>query len=117
MEVWYQQSSTDAQDGFDAVVKNTAKIPNHLQWGGFKFLKGKLKEERIWQLDFVAEKRQYRIFGIFGEIRRQAVILSVCYHKGDNYTPPDAMNTASKRAKNLRERRATTIERKIEQNI
>ena len=41
IEPWYQDElSQEGKDSFDALLKNTRKIENHLQWGGFKFLKG-----------------------------------------------------------------------------
>ncbi len=98
---------------FDTLLKNQQKIESVLNWNGFKYLKGKLKEERIWQLDFIADKRQYRLLGVFGEVRKSAVLILGCYHKGDNYTPLDALKTARKRAQALREGRAKTYERKI----
>ena len=117
IEEWYLGLSQEGKDKFDALLKNTQKIDNHLQWGGFKYLKGKPKEEHIWQLDFIADKRQYRLLGVFGSIRKQAVLLLGCYHKGDVYTPKEALETACKRAKALREKRATTYERKIKNDI
>jgi len=117
IEPWYEELSDEGKDSFDKLLKNTHKISDQLQWGGFKLLKGKPKEERIWQLDFRADKRQYRLLGVFGELRKQAVVILGCYHKGDVYTPKDAMETACKRAKMLREKRATTHERQIKQDI
>ena len=114
IEDWYQKElSEEGKAVFDALLKNTYKIENHLQWGGFKCLKGEPQKERIWQLDFVADKRQYRLLGVFGSIRKQAVLILGCYHKGVVYTPQSALETASKRARALRERRAGTRERKI----
>jgi phage-related protein len=114
IEEWYQKElSEGAQITFDTLLKNQQKIELSLNWTGFKYLKGKPKEERIWQLDFIADKRQYRLLGIFGETRKNAILILGCYHKGDNYTPRDALETARKRAKALREGRGWTIERKI----
>jgi hypothetical protein len=110
---WYRELSEEGRYGFDALLKNTHKIESQLHWGGFKFLKGKPKEERIWQLDFIADKKQYRLLGVFGELRKQAVLILGCYHKGDVYTPHNALDTACKRARLLREGRAQTCERKI----
>jgi phage-related protein len=118
IEAWYQNElSREGKDGFDALLKNTHKIENHLQWGGFKFLKGEARKEHIWQLDFVADRKQYRALGVFGAERKQAVVLLGCYHKGDSYTPRDAIETACKRAKALREKRGTTCERKIKYDL
>jgi phage-related protein len=114
IEEWYQKElSEDAQFILDALLKNLQKIDSSLNWNGFKYLQGKPKEERIWQLDFIADKRQYRLLGIFGVERKRAVLILGCYHKGDNYTPRDALETARKRARALREGRAETHERKI----
>ena len=112
---WYVSDLSDAgKFAFDALLKNTAKTENHLEWSGFKYPKGDLRKQRIWQLAFGADGRQYRLLGIFGSsFRKQAVLLIGCYHKGTIYTPPNALETAIKRAKALREGRAGTSERKI----
>lgn len=114
IEEWYQKElSEEAKITFDTLLKNQQKIESVLNWTGFKYLQGKPKAERIWQLDFIADKRQYRLLGIFGATRKNAVLILGCYHKGDNYTPRDALEIARKRAKMLREGRAETHERKI----
>lgn len=118
IEKWYQEELSDeGRLVFEELLKNTQKIESHLQWGGFKYLKGEPRKERIWQLDFIADKKQYRLLGVFGEVRKQAVVLIGCYHKGDIYTPRKALETACKRAKALRERRATTFERKVKVDL
>jgi hypothetical protein len=117
IEEWFRLLSQEGKDNFEALLKNTRKIENHLQWGGFKYLKGKAKEERLWQLDFRADKRQYRLLGVFGSTRKQTVLILGCYHKGDVYTPKEALDTACKRAKALREERATISERKIKNDL
>jgi hypothetical protein len=117
IEEWFQGLSQEGKDNFETLLKNTQKIESHLQWGGFKYLKGEPKEERIWQLDFRADKRQYRLLGVFGSVRKQAILILGCYHKGIIYTPSNALDTACKRAKALRDKKATTHERKIRQDI
>ncbi len=117
IEDWYLNDLADGgRFGFDALLKNTAKTENHLQWSGFKYLKGEPKNYRIWQLDFFADRKQYRILAVFRP-GKQAVLLIGCYHKGKLYTPPKALDTACKRAKALREERAGTRERKIKFNL
>ncbi len=118
IEEWYQaELSQEGKDSFDALLKNTRKIADHLQWGGFKFLKGEARAERVWELAFRAEKRQYRILGVFGPARKQAVLLAGCYHKGKVYAPRDAIETACRRARLLWEGRATTVERKVDESL
>lgn len=118
IEDWYQRElSREGKDKFDALLKNIAKIQDAHQWGGkFKPLQGQPKQEAVWQLDFIADKRQYRLHGVFRP-GRQAVLLSGCFHKGKRYTPENAIETAWKRARKLREGRATTHERKIKHDI
>ncbi len=113
VDEWHGRLSDAAKLQFNALFKNICKEPNHLFWGGFKFPKGELRQERIWQLDFVADKKQYRVLGIFGGVQRQLVLLEGLFHKGKVYTPPNAFENAIKRAKRLREKKASTRERKI----
>ncbi|HEY3130958.1 MAG TPA: hypothetical protein VGL91_16000 [Acidobacteriota bacterium] len=106
--------SDQAQLQFDSLLKANRKTSNHLEWIGFKgFLKGELKQERIWELQFYADKRQYRVLGIFGAVRKQVVLLIGCYHKGRIYKPSNALTTASQRAKSVRQGYATIEERQI----
>ena len=117
VEDWYKGLSDAAKAQLDSLLKLLSKTQNHLQWIGFKYLKGEPKKERVWQLDFIADRRQYRVLGVFGTTRRQAILLLGCYHKGPVYTPPEALETATKRAKKLRESKAETRDRKIDPDI
>ena len=118
IEGWYQGLSEDGCNTFDSLLKNISKIENPKDWGGLKiFLQGKAKEERIWELAFRADNLQHRVFGVFGETRRHAVFLIGCYHKQTIYTPPNAIETAYKRAKALKEREAILYELKIKIDI
>ena len=110
---WYRQDLLDGgKFGFDALLKSSAKTKSELQWSGFKYLKGELRNEKIWQIAFVADSKQYRVLGVF-KPARQAVLLVGCYHKGKIYTPQNALDTVIKRAKALREKKAGISERKI----
>ncbi|MBI3603517.1 MAG: type II toxin-antitoxin system RelE/ParE family toxin [Nitrospirae bacterium] len=113
---WYQNLGEEARDFFDDLLKNLAKIENHLEWGIRGFLKGKYQSERIWELGFKAEDKQYRILGIFDGTKR-AVMLMGCYHKQRVYTPANALDTAYQRAKNLSAKKATIHERKIKTDL
>ena len=119
IENWYQNLSEDAQALFQSTLKNIGKTEIPIQWVGWKrFLKGKFKEEKIWELAFIADKRQYRILGQFGSDKRKQVILLIgCYHKQGNYTPTDALDTAYNRAKALKDGRGQTHERKIDKDF
>ena len=115
IEDWYRDDLSDeARFVFDSLLKNICQIENHLEWGCFRgFMEGKLREQRVWELGFRSDGRQYRLLGIFGPERRNATLLVGCYHKQKVYTPHDALNQAYTRSKALSEGRATYHERKI----
>ena len=115
IENWYGELSDAGRFGFDALLKDRAKTDNHLEWG-LKPLQGEAKKLGVWELKFIADKKQYRILGVF-EASKRAVLLIGCYHKGKVYTPPNALDTACKRAKKLTANKAGMCERKIKNNL
>lgn len=118
IQEWYDGLGFEAQTLFDAVLENCSKTENPNNWSGFKrFLKGAAQAEKIWELEFRADKRQYRIFGIYGNERRQAILLAGCYHKQRVYTPPNVIDTACKRAKDYKAGKGGLRERPIEADI
>lgn len=115
IEEWYSSDlSEESRYTFHKILKDSRKIASHINWSAFKrFLKGKYKERRIWELAFFSDGRQYRVLGVFGPGEKQATLLVGCYHKGVVYTPTNALETAFKRAGLLLEGRAKRCERKI----
>lgn len=116
IENWYRDDlSEEAQMFFEKALKDCQKIERPQDWAPFKkYLSGKQSEDKIWELQFYSDKRHYRILGVFGPLRKQATLLIGCYHKGENYTPWDALETASKRARLLERKEANRCERKIQ---
>ena len=114
IERWYiNDLSDEARFTFDTLLKDIRKINNHLEWGCWRgYLRGKLREQRIWEIGFFSDGRQYRILGVFRG-SKQAILLVGCYHKQKNYTPTDALNSAYVRSKALSEGKGTCHERKI----
>ncbi len=96
---------------FSKLLKNIRNTEDHRNWIGFKrFIKR--KRDRVWELQFFADGRQYRVLGDFaGE--KQAVLLIGCYHKGRVYTPPDSIDQAFKRKGFLKNGTATHYAREI----
>jgi len=129
IEDWYRLLSEEAQDAFNSILKNSAKVERHGDWVAFKrFLKG--MSQPIWELEFTADRRQYRVFGMFASgvhpdcwpypltsTRKHVILLVGCYHKQKVYTPSDSISTAERRAKMLKEGRALLHERKVNANI
>jgi len=118
IEDWRVALSDEGKLNFNAVLKNIRNIENPIHWTPLKrFLKGKYVKYRIWELEFKADGRQYRVLGNFGKERKQAVLLVGCYHKNRVYTPPDALDTAFDRGRWLTEGRAKLRERQIRTDI
>jgi len=118
IEAWVQGLSDEAREKLNSLLKTNRKVQNFVSWVGFKrFMRGELKNEKIFELEFYVDKRAYRLLMVSGEKRKHAVILIGCYHKQKVYEPPDALNTAYKRAKVLKGGKATTHERKIEEDF
>ena len=111
---WYNALSDQGTLRLDALLKNNKKVADHSQWMGFrKYLKGgEMKGQGIWEIGFPADKRQYRLLGVFDGAKR-AVFLMGCYHKGGNYTPPDALGTSLTRKSLLQKGQCKLHERKI----
>jgi len=115
IEEWYtSELSVESRFMFDDLLKNNSKIKDHLHWIGFRgYLSGKASKEKIWELGFKCDRRQYRLLGVFREgARKQAVLLIGCYHKNQVYTPANALNTAITRSKAFSEGKASYRERK-----
>lgn len=102
IEEWYQGMSEEGQDMLDSLLKNNAKATEPRDWSGCKMLQGDCKEHGIWEWKFFADGRQQRLLGVFGEERKTAIFLIGCYHKGKIYQPPEALDTAIKRAKQIK---------------
>lgn len=119
VEDWRANDLSDEADlDFNAVLKNIHKVENPIHWVPLKrFLKGKYAQYRIWELEFKADDRQYRVLGNFGRERKQAVLLMGCYHKAKVYTPHNALDSAFDRARWLSEGRAKLRERKVKTDL
>lgn len=119
IQEWYDDLPEDIQDIFDGLLKINQKTKQPLQWIGFrKYLKGgDLKKYGVWELEFKGEDTlAHRLMGIFDGAKR-AIFLVGCYHKGNNYTPSNALDTAADRAAKYHQKRALIRERKIQTNI
>lgn len=118
VEDWRNDLSDEGKLNFNSALKAIINVDNPLHWVPLKrFLKGKYRKYRIWELEFKADGRQYRILGNFGQERKHAVLLAGCYHKVRIYTPPDALDSAFDRARWITEGRAKLRERKVRTDL
>ncbi len=119
VEDWYQESPEDIQDLFDALLKNNHKTERPQEWTGFRrFLKGgDLKKYGVWELELKGDDGlARRVLGVF-DGPKTAIFLVGCYHKGGNYTPTDALETAAKSAALHFQRKAKKRERPVKEDI
>ena len=116
MDDWYQGLSDEAQIELRTQLKDAQKIENPKDWLCFKkFLVGKLRDYKLWEIEFkCGDNIQYRLIGMFGDERKQAVFVMGCYHKGKVYDPPDALNTAYTRARDVKRRKQTYMNEKFQ---
>jgi len=119
IQEWLDGLSLAAQLTFNSILKQAHKTKSPLEWTGFKrFLAGKkFQKERLWELYFKADGKQYRVVGKFGDNTKQAILLCGCYHKGDVYSPAEALNTAYKRARALAQGKGKLSVREIRIDI
>jgi hypothetical protein len=117
IEDWYQgQLSDRGRLTFDALLKDNQKIANPQNWQmSKKHMQGILKGHQIWQWTIRAEI-PYRLLGIFGTGVKRAIFLMGYYHKGDSYTPPDALQTALNRKKLYEKGACVLHERPVDTN-
>lgn len=113
IDEWYQGLSEDGRDIFDTLIKTNKKASMPLHWTGSKMLQGECKAEGIWEWSFLADRRQQRLLGIFGDEAKTAIFLIGCSHKQKVYTPRDCLRTAVRRARLVRQRRAGVHERQV----
>lgn len=115
IEVWLDGEGDEVDIALNALLKQLAKTKNHLEWMGWRgFLQGdKYKEERIWELGFKVDDKQYRVFGRW-EGKKQTILFCGCYHKQEIYTPADALDTALKRAREVSQGKARLSVRQIQ---
>jgi hypothetical protein len=118
IEKWLAEQSDEVQMTFNSMLKEARKRRNHLEWLCFKrFIKGKkYEQERLWELKFHADRREFRLICRFDGAMR-AIVFCGCYHKQSVYTPADALDTALRRAKALSQGRASRRERTIKDDF
>jgi hypothetical protein len=96
---WDIDRSFEALLAFGNFVKNDRKIKNPFEWTSWHHkMNGKPGKAGVIELRFTADKRQYRVLSVFNGSMR-LVVLCICYHKGNVWSPKDAENIATERAK------------------
>lgn len=117
IEEWDVEETFEAGESFRAMLKTNHKTKDYRQWTCWNHpMKGEAKKYGIVELDFPADKREYRVLCKFNG-KMCIVLLCVCYHKGSNWTPKGAVDIAIDRAKALEAGRVKPNVIKIENSI
>jgi hypothetical protein len=117
IEKWLEGESDEVRTVFNSVLKEARKRRNYREWLCFRHKMDKeLGAEGVNELGFKAAGRPYRLLVKFdGEL--QVVILCGCFHKGDQWTPKNALETTVKRARALARGKAGRRERTIQDDL
>lgn len=99
-------------EAFQRAVKHLAATPKY-QWQEPQAKKLK-NEDPIYEIRYKADDRATRALGYFAEDGCTFVIVLICYHKDRVYTPPDAIQSAHKRLKQIQNGTASTVPLQID---
>src|SRR5437667_874839 len=101
---WYEQLSTQERADADEFIKGMRKtqewaLPNYRpKLAGYKGL---------GELRWTSEKKEQRLIGYLKDGAFFALV--GCTHKQRVYSPPDALDTAKKRMKEIKDGKANTV--------
>src|SRR5687768_985489 len=90
---WVSDRGDEAEEEFHGILRDLAVSPRAL-WVRPVY---DVFNPEIGEIRFKVSKVQHRVFGFFLTDVRQYVMVMGATKKGNNYTPRDAVNTASKR--------------------
>lgn len=103
---WDVDKTFEAELAFNALLKTERKTKNYTDWPSWRHkMHGDAGNQGVVELGFKADGRSYRILSMFyGNMC--IVLLCICYHKGSVWTPKNAIEIATKRAKAVLARKA-----------
>jgi len=97
---WDVEETFESRQTFESMIRNCRTIANHLDWPNWRH---KMRDEAgklgIVELGFKADGRPYRVLIKFSG--RKVIVLCICFHKGNVWTPSDSVKSAVKRAKSF----------------
>ena len=99
---WYNDLSAQERADADEFIKNIRKL-REWSWHEYRHL-----GEGLGELRWESEKKQQRLIGFFSGETWYAVI--GCTHKQNIYKPPDTLDTAKKRKKQIEREEVKTTE-------
>lgn len=96
-----------AREAFSRQVAHLA-VTEREQWQHPQ-AKKLVNEHPIYEIRYKAYNRATRALGYFADDGKTFVIVLICYHKGNVYTPRDAFKSAHKRARQIQDGTASTV--------
>ena len=96
---WDVDKTFEAELAFQNLVKTERKTRNYNDWTSWRHkMHGDAGKQGVIELGFKADGRSYRVLSMFNG-SMCVVVLCICYHKGSVWTPKNAIEIATKRAK------------------
>jgi phage-related protein len=96
---WDAPKTFEAELAFENLVKTERKTKNYTEWPSWRHkMQGEAGKRGVVELGFKADGRSYRVLSMFNG-SMCIVLLCICYHKGSVWTPKNAIEIATKRAK------------------
>jgi hypothetical protein len=96
---WYDRLLSQEQTDFDTMIRILAKTR---QWRmpEFRWIKGR-PYAGLGEIRFTSERKQHRVVGFYGPRQQQFTMLIGCTHKQNIYNPPNALDTAARRKREI----------------
>jgi len=96
---WDTDQSFEAETAFKTMIKNNRKTKNYADWPEWRHkMKDAAGDAGLVELGFKASGKAYRVMCRFNG-KMCIVVICIAYHKGDQWTPKDAVKIATDRAK------------------
>jgi hypothetical protein len=96
---WDVEKTFAANLAYESMIKNNKKIADYKNWPAWRHpMKKEAGKAGVVELGFTEDRKPYRFLCVFNG-KKCIVLLCVAYHKGNVWTPPEAVEIATKRAK------------------
>lgn len=114
---WDTDQPFEADQAFRMLLKIDSRVADYRNWTSWRHpMKKEAGKAGVVELGFNAAGKAYRLLSKFNG-KKCIVLLCVCYHKGSRWTPNDAVEIATERAKTVTAGRAKLNVIPIQRNL